>query len=173
MEEINASIGFDKRLFAQDIQGSRAHATMLVTQGILTEDDGNAILQGLNEIEGEIEAGTFEFSRALEDIHMNVENRLREKIGDAAGRLHTGRSRNDQVATDLKLWVRDGLDGLDDALKDLQGALIDRAEEHAATVMPGFTHLQAAQPVTLGHHCWPTRKCWAGIVPGCKIAARA
>lgn len=152
MEEINASIGFDKRLFAQDIQGSRAHATMLVTQGILTEDDGNAILQGLNEIEGEIEAGTFEFSRALEDIHMNVENRLREKIGDAAGRLHTGRSRNDQVATDLKLWVRDGLDGLDDALKDLQGALIDRAEEHAATVMPGFTHLQAAQPVTLGHH---------------------
>jgi len=152
MEEINASIGFDKRLFAQDIQGSRAHADMLVAQGILTEDDGKAIQEGLNEIEGEIEAGTFEFSRALEDIHMNVEDRLREKIGDAAGRLHTARSRNDQVATDLKLWTRDALDGLDVALKDLQAALIDRAEEHAATVMPGFTHLQAAQPVTLGHH---------------------
>ncbi|MBL4613296.1 MAG: argininosuccinate lyase [Magnetovibrio sp.] len=152
MEEINASIGFDKRLFAQDIRGSRAHAAMLVTQGILTEHDGKAILEGLNQIEGEIMAGTFAFSRALEDIHMNVENRLREKIGDAAGRLHTGRSRNDQVATDLKLWVRDGLDGLDGALMGLQEALIDRAEEHAATVMPGFTHLQAAQPVTLGHH---------------------
>ena len=152
MEEINASIGFDKRLYAQDIRGSRAHANMLVAQGILTEEDGKAILQGLDEVEGEIVAGTFNFSRALEDIHMNVENRLREKIGDAAGRLHTARSRNDQVATDLKLWVRDALDGLDGALKDLQAALIERAEEHAATVMPGFTHLQAAQPVTLGHH---------------------
>ena len=152
MEEINASIGFDKRLYAQDIQGSRAHANMLVAQGILTEADGKAILQGLDEVEGEIVAGTFNFSRALEDIHMNVENRLREKIGEAAGRLHTARSRNDQVATDLKLWVRDALDGLDVALKDLQEALINRAEEHAATVMPGFTHLQAAQPVTLGHH---------------------
>ena len=152
MEEINASIGFDKRLFAQDIRGSRAHAQMLAAQGILTEDDVKAILQGLDEVEAEIENGTFEFSRALEDIHMNVENRLREKIGEAAGRLHTARSRNDQVATDLKLWVRDALDGLDGAVKDLQAALIDRAEEHAATVMPGFTHLQAAQPVTLGHH---------------------
>ena len=152
MEEINASIGFDKRLYAQDIRGSRAHAKMLAAQGILTEADVDAILQGLSEIEGEIEAGSFEFSRALEDIHMNVENRLREKIGDAAGRLHTARSRNDQVATDLRLWVRDALDGLDGALKDLQAALIERAEEHAASVMPGFTHLQAAQPVTLGHH---------------------
>lgn len=152
MEEINASIGFDKRLFAQDIRGSRAHAQMLVAQGILTQADGKAITEGLDAVEAEIVAGTFQFSRALEDIHMNVESRLREKIGDAAGRLHTARSRNDQVATDLKLWVRDALDGLDSALKDLQGALIDRAEEHAGTVMPGFTHLQAAQPVTLGHH---------------------
>ncbi len=152
MEEINASIGFDKRLYAQDIRGSRAHAKMLAAQGILTEADVDAILQGLSEIEGEIEAGSFEFSRALEDIHMNVENRLREKIGDAAGRLHTARSRNDQVATDLRLWVRDALDGLDGALKDLQAALIERAQEHAGSVMPGFTHLQAAQPVTLGHH---------------------
>ena len=152
MEEINASIGFDKRLFAQDIRGSRAHAQMLVAQGIITEQDGNSILEGLDAVEAEILNGSFQFSRALEDIHMNVESRLRDKIGDAAGRLHTARSRNDQVATDLKLWVRDALDGLDGALKDLQEALIDRAEEHAATVMPGFTHLQAAQPVTLGHH---------------------
>jgi len=152
MEEINASIGFDKRLFAQDIRGSRAHAQMLVAQGIITEQDGKSILEGLDAVEAEIVEGSFQFSRALEDIHMNVESRLREKIGDAAGRLHTARSRNDQVATDLKLWVRDALDGLDGALKDLQEALIDRAEEHAATVMPGFTHLQAAQPVTLGHH---------------------
>jgi len=152
MEEINASIGFDKRLYAQDIRGSRAHAQMLAAQGIITEQDAKSILEGLDAVEAEIVEGSFQFSRALEDIHMNVESRLREKIGDAAGRLHTGRSRNDQVATDLKLWVRDALDGLDGALKDLQTALIDRAEEHAATVMPGFTHLQAAQPVTLGHH---------------------
>lgn len=152
MEEINASIGFDARLYAQDIRGSRAHARMLVAQGIITEADGNAILEGLDQVEGEIKAGEFTFSRALEDIHMNVESRLREIVGDAAGRLHTGRSRNDQVATDVKLWVRDALDGLDDALQGLQGALIDRAQEHASSVMPGFTHLQAAQPVTLGHH---------------------
>lgn len=152
MEEINASIGFDQRLYAQDIRGSRAHARMLITQGIITEADGKAILQGLDRVEDEIKAGEFEFSRALEDIHMNVESRLREIVGDAAGRLHTGRSRNDQVATDVKLWVRDALDGLDDALQGLQAALIKRAEEHASSVMPGFTHLQAAQPVTLGHH---------------------
>jgi len=152
MEEINASIGFDQRLYAQDIRGSRAHARMLAAQGIITEADAKAILEGLDQIEGEIKAGTFAFSRALEDIHMNVETRLREVVGDAAGRLHTARSRNDQVATDVKLWVRDALDGLDDALKGLQAALIARAEEHAASVMPGFTHLQAAQPVTLGHH---------------------
>ena len=152
MEEINASIGFDARLYAQDIRGSRAHARMLVAQGIITEADGNAILEGLDRVEDEIKSGAFTFSRALEDIHMNVESRLREIVGDAAGRLHTGRSRNDQVATDVKLWVRDALDGLDDALQSLQGALIDRAQEHASSVMPGFTHLQAAQPVTLGHH---------------------
>lgn len=152
MEEINASIGFDQRLYAQDIRGSRAHARMLATAGIITEADANAILEGLDQIEGEIKAGDFAFSRALEDIHMNVETRLREIVGDAAGRLHTARSRNDQVATDVKLWVRDAMDGLDGALKELQQALIERAEEHAGTVMPGFTHLQAAQPVTLGHY---------------------
>ncbi|HEY9162982.1 MAG TPA: lyase family protein, partial [Magnetovibrio sp.] len=152
MEEINASIGFDQRLYAQDIRGSRAHARMLAKQGIIPEADVKAILEGLDQIEGEIKAGRFAFSRALEDIHMNVETRLREIVGDAAGRLHTARSRNDQVATDVKLWVRDALDGLDSALQDLQTVLIDRAEEHAASVMPGFTHLQAAQPVTLGHH---------------------
>ncbi|MCR4379116.1 MAG: argininosuccinate lyase [Rhodospirillales bacterium] len=152
MEEINASIGFDQRLYAQDIRGSRAHARMLAAQGIITEADAKAILQGLDQIEGEIKAGGFTFSRTLEDIHMNVETRLREIVGDAAGRLHTARSRNDQVATDVKLWVRDAIDGLDGALKDLQIALIDRAEEHAGSVMPGFTHLQAAQPVTLGHY---------------------
>lgn len=152
MEEINASIGFDQRLYAQDIRGSRAHARMLAAQGIITQADCDAILEGLDQVEGEIKSGAFAFSRALEDIHMNVESRLREIVGDAAGRLHTARSRNDQVATDVKLWVRDALDGLDGALKDFQEVLIDRAEEHAVTVMPGFTHLQAAQPVTLGHH---------------------
>ncbi len=152
MEEINASIGFDKRLFAQDIAGSKAHAAMLVRQGIISEEDGDAILGGLETILGEMEDGSFDFKTALEDIHMNVEARLAELVGEAAGRLHTGRSRNDQVATDLKLWVRDALDGLDAGLSHLQAALIDQAEAHAATVMPGFTHLQAAQPVTLGHH---------------------
>ncbi|MBL4747697.1 MAG: argininosuccinate lyase [Magnetovibrio sp.] len=152
MEEINASIGFDQRLYTQDIRGSRAHARMLVSKDIITKVDGDAILKGLDQVEAEIKAGKFKFSRALEDIHMNIESRLREIVGDAAGRLHTARSRNDQVATDLKLWVRDALDGLDGALQDLQATLIDRAEEHTASVMPGFTHLQTAQPVTLGHH---------------------
>ena len=152
MEEINASVDFDKRLFAQDIAGSKAHCAMLIAQGIITEDDGNAILAGLETILGEMESGSFTFDRALEDIHMNVEARLAELIGEAAGRLHTARSRNDQVATDLKMWVRDALDGLEAAAKELQAALIDKAESHAATVMPGLTHLQSAQPVTLGHH---------------------
>jgi argininosuccinate lyase len=152
MEEINASVDFDKRLFAQDIAGSKAHCAMLVAQGIITEDDGNAIVAGLETILGEMESGSFTFDRALEDIHMNVEARLAELIGEAAGRLHTARSRNDQVATDLKMWVRDALDGLEAAAKELQAALIDKAESHAATVMPGLTHLQSAQPVTLGHH---------------------
>lgn len=152
MEKINASIDFDKRFYAQDIAGSKAHCAMLVKQGILTEADGQAITSGLDKVLAEIESGDFVFSAALEDIHMNVENRLRELIGDAAGRLHTARSRNDQVATDFRLWVRDAIDRLDDGLSVLQKVLIDRAEEHVDTILPGFTHLQAAQPVSLGHH---------------------
>jgi len=152
MERINPSIDFDRRFWREDIQGSKAHAAMLVAQGILTEEDGAAIARGLDEIWGEIESGDFTFSRALEDIHLNVENRLRERIGDAAGRLHTGRSRNDQVATDMKLWTRGAIDALDVELQALQAALIGQAEAQADTIMPGFTHLQVAQPVTFGHH---------------------
>jgi len=152
MERINASIGFDWRLYAQDIAASKAHCAMLVEQGIVAAEDGTAIRDGLDAILQEIEAGTFEFKTALEDIHMNVEARLAELIGDAAGRLHTARSRNDQVATDLRLWLRDRIDGLDARLAELLAALIDRAEQEADTLMPGFTHLQAAQPVTFGHH---------------------
>ena len=152
MEEINASIGFDQRLAAQDIAGSKAHATMLAQRGIVSAEDAAAIHQGLDRIAGEIEAGTFTFSRALEDIHMNVESRLAELIGEAAGRLHTARSRNDQVALDFRLWVRETLDAVDGALEDLQLALAEKALAHADAVMPGFTHLQSAQPVTLGHH---------------------
>jgi argininosuccinate lyase len=152
MEEINASIGFDKRLFAQDIAGSKAHAAMLIKQRIITPEDGEAIMCGLDAVLKEMARGDFPFKRSLEDIHMNVEARLAELIGDAAGRLHTARSRNDQVATDLRLWVRDAIDSIDAALSDLLSVLIDRAEEHAETVMPGFTHMQTAQPVTLGHH---------------------
>ncbi len=152
MEEINASIGFDQRLYRQDIAGSKAHATMLAATGILTQADRDAILSGLDGVLGEIEAGTFTFSRALEDIHMNVESRLRELIGDAAGRLHTARSRNDQVATDFRLYVRDSIDTLVTQVRSLQLALVTRAEEEAETILPGFTHLQNAQPVTFGHH---------------------
>ncbi len=152
MERINASVGFDRRLYAQDIAASKAHAAMLVRQGIIGQEDGRAIAGGLDRILAEIAAGRFEFSTALEDIHMNVEARLGTLIGDAAGRLHTARSRNDQVATDFRLWVRDAIDGLDRALRDLIAALLDLAEKHSATVMPGFTHLQPAQPITFGHH---------------------
>jgi len=152
MERINASIGFDKALYAQDIAGSIAHARMLGDVGILSDEDVTAICEGLSGIRDEIEAGTFEFKTELEDIHMNIEARLTARIGDAAGRLHTARSRNDQVATDFRLWVRDAVDAADEALKGLQAALIDQAEIHADWVMPGFTHLQAAQPVTAGHH---------------------
>ncbi|HEX6092109.1 MAG TPA: lyase family protein, partial [Dongiaceae bacterium] len=152
MERINASIDFDKRMFAQDIAGSKAHAAMLTRQGILRAEDGAAIERGLDQILKEIEGGKFTFKTALEDIHMNVEARLKEVIGEPAGRLHTARSRNDQVATDFRLWVRDAIDGLDRQLSDLLAALLDRAEEYAATVMPGYTHLQPAQPVTFGHH---------------------
>jgi argininosuccinate lyase len=152
MQRINVSIGFDKRLYAQDIAGSLAHAAMLVRQKILTPEDGTAIARGLEKIRAEIEAGRFQFREEHEDIHFNVEARLLELIGAPAGRLHTARSRNDQIATDFRLWVRDAIDRADAALRDLQQALLDRAEEHAATVMPGFTHLQVAQPVTFGHH---------------------
>ncbi len=152
MEAINASIDFDKRLHAQDIAGSKAHAAMLADQGILSKEDAAAIAHGLDTIASEIEAGSFTFSAALEDIHMNVEARLAELIGSAAGRLHTGRSRNDQVATDFRLYVRDALDDLDSALNALQTALATQARDHFDAVMPGFTHLQAAQPVTFGHH---------------------
>ena len=152
MEEINASIEFDKRLYRQDIAGSIAHATMLAATGILSEVDKDAIIAGLEQVLGEIEAGTFTFSRALEDIHMNVEARLRDIIGDAAGRLHTARSRNDQVATDFKLYVRDAIDTLIPQIEVLQKALLARADEEADTILPGFTHLQNAQPVSLGHH---------------------
>jgi len=152
MEKINASIDFDQRFYAQDIAGSKAHATMLAATGILTDEDAKAIHQGLDTILEEIESGQFTFRASLEDIHMNVESRLKELIGEAAGRLHTARSRNDQVATDFKLWVRDTFDQLDEGLKGLQEVLIGLAESHADTVMPGFTHLQTAQPVTFGHH---------------------
>jgi argininosuccinate lyase len=152
MEEINASIGFDHRLYRQDIAGSIAHARMLAASGILTEADRDAIVKGLGDVLAEIESQKFTFSRSLEDIHMNVESRLKELIGDAAGRLHTARSRNDQVATDFRLYVRDAIDTIAAQIKVLQIALVDRAAEEAETIMPGFTHLQNAQPVTFGHH---------------------
>ncbi len=152
MEEINVSIDVDRHLYAQDIAASKAHAAMLAAQGIITAVDAKNIGRGLDTILSEIGKGSFDFKRALEDIHMNVENRLGELIGPAAGRLHTARSRNDQVATDFRLYVRDTIDELDAALAAFQRALVERAIEHAATVMPGFTHLQTAQPVTFGHH---------------------
>ena len=152
MEAINASIGFDKRMAKQDIEGSRAHAAMLAAQGIITDSDAKAIREGLLTVLSEIEGGNFAFSTALEDIHMNVEARLKEVIGEPAGRLHTGRSRNDQVATDFKLWVRDQLDAAISGLNALIRALLSQAEAGADWVMPGFTHLQTAQPVTWGHH---------------------
>ncbi|HEV8465435.1 MAG TPA: argininosuccinate lyase [Pseudolabrys sp.] len=152
MEEINASIDFDRHLYRQDIAASKAHADMLAKQGIIAADDAKKIAHGLDTIMSEIEAGTFSFKRALEDIHMNVEGRLSELIGDAAGRLHTARSRNDQVATDFRLWVRDTIDALDAVLAGYQRALAEKALAHAGTVMPGLTHMQTAQPVTFGHH---------------------
>ncbi|MEH6831572.1 MAG: argininosuccinate lyase [Sulfitobacter sp.] len=152
MEAINASISFDKRMAAQDIAGSRAHAAMLGAQGIIETSDAETIREGLLTVLSEIEGGAFEYSTALEDIHMNVEARLKEVIGEPAGRLHTGRSRNDQVATDFKLWVRDQFDAAEGALIALIGALLAQAEAGADWVMPGFTHLQTAQPVTWGHH---------------------
>ena len=152
MQDINASIGYDKRLYRQDIAGSKAHASMLAAAKIISNDDCQAIHGGLDQIASEIEAGDFVFSEALEDIHMNIESRLAELIGEPARRLHTARSRNDQVATDFKLWVRDLLDSIDQALADMQAALLDKAEAYADLLMPGFTHLQTAQPVTFGFH---------------------
>jgi argininosuccinate lyase len=152
MEAINVSIDFDARLIEHDIAASKAHATMLARQEIITEADGEAILTGLDQVLAEAREGRLALSRALEDVHMNVESRLSEIIGDSAGRLHTARSRNDQVATDFRLWVRDAIDRLDGDARALQATLIGQAERHADAIMPGFTHLQAAQPVTLGHH---------------------
>jgi argininosuccinate lyase len=152
MAAINASIGFDRKMWRQDIQGSLAHAAMLAHVGIISAEDEAAIRNGLAKIAARIEAGDFPFDDALEDIHMNIEARLTEIIGEAGKRLHTGRSRNDQVALDVRLWVRDAIDGLSEQIKDVMRALVARAEEHAGSVMPGFTHLQPAQPVTFGHH---------------------
>src|ERR1700743_82302 len=152
MEEINVSIDVDRHLYAQDIAASKAHAAMLAAQGIITASDAKNIGKGLDTILSEIGKGGFDFKRTLEDIHMNIESRLAELIGPAAGRLHTARSRNDQVATDFRLWVRDYIDGFDTALADYQRALAEKALQYADAVMPGFTHLQPAQPVTFGHH---------------------
>src|SRR5467141_3151821 len=152
MEEINVSIDVDRHLYAQDIAASKPHAAMLAAQGIITATDAKNIGKGLDTILSEIGKGSFDFKRALEDIHMNIESRLSTLIGPAAGRLHTARSRNDQVATDFRLWVRDTVDAIDEALAAYQLALAEKALAHAATVMPGFTHLQTAQPVTFGHH---------------------
>ena len=153
MEEITPSIDFDKRLASQDIAGSRAHARMLAQQGIIEKADCEAILKGLDAVEKEISEGKFTFKRALEDIHLNIESRLVEIVGPAAGRLHTARSRNDQVVTDFRLWVREACGAADEGLKALQRALVAQAAKHADTIMPGFTHMQPAQPVTFGHHC--------------------
>ncbi|MDO9499342.1 MAG: argininosuccinate lyase [Falsiroseomonas sp.] len=152
MREINASIGFDRKMWRQDISGSLAHAAMLRHVGIISAEDEASIRQGLADIAAEIESEQFVFSDALEDIHMNIEARLTERIGEAGKRLHTARSRNDQVALDVRLWTRDAIDGLDRQIADVMRALVARAAEHAGTVMPGFTHLQPAQPTTFGHH---------------------
>jgi len=152
MQAINVSIGVDKRLWRQDLAGSRAHCRMLASQAIIAQSDADAILAGLDQIEAEIEAGTFPFRDEYEDIHMNVEARLKELIGEPAGRLHTARSRNDQVATDFRLWVREACDRTLNQIRSLQRALLGQAEAHADALMPGFTHLQPAQPVTFGHH---------------------
>ena len=152
VEAFTASVGFDQRLFRQDITGSIAHARMLEHVGVLEPEERDAIVDGLEAIRRDIEAGDFEWSVSLEDVHMNVESALIERIGEVGKKLHTGRSRNDQVATDLRLWLRDEIDAIQRSLKTLLGGLVDLAEREAATLMPGFTHLQVAQPVTFGHH---------------------
>ena len=152
VEQFNASVSFDKRLFKHDIQGSRAHAEMLAHIGILNSDDCEKIIQALDTIEAEIEAGRFEWKTELEDVHMNIEARLTELVGEAGKRIHTGRSRNDQVATDVRLYLRDAIDEIDQRLEALQNAILQLAEKESATIMPGFTHLQVAQVITFGHH---------------------
>lgn len=152
MEKINESISFDQRLASQDIRGSIAHCKMLAKQNIITKKESDLIIEGLGQVEEEIKAGKFEFNTKLEDIHMNVENRLSEIIGDVAGKLHTARSRNDQVATDFKLWTRENIEYLNSEVTNLQNELVEQAKKHYNTIMPGFTHLQSAQPVTFGHH---------------------
>jgi argininosuccinate lyase len=153
MEEINASIEFDKRLAQEDIEGSRAHVAMLAAQKIISQEDTDAILDGLTQVASEIKEGRFVFKRSLEDIHLNIESRLAEIIGPVAGQIHTARSRNDQVATDFRLWVRSACTRAEAGIVSLQRALVDQADSHAGTIMPGFTHLQPAQPITFGHHC--------------------
>jgi len=152
MEKINVSLGFDRKMFQEDIAASKVHARMLSKVGLISKDECAKILEGFDQVKSEIEDGTFPFRNHLEDIHMNVEARLKEIVGEAAGRVHTARSRNDQVATDFRLWVRGAIDHMDELFISYQKALLDRAEEHAETLMPGFTHLQTAQPVTFGHH---------------------
>src|SRR5438105_6258552 len=152
MQRFNASVDFDRRLASADIAGSLAHARMLAATGVLSAADLAAIERGLKEIEGEIERGEFVWTRALEDVHLNIEHRLTALVGDPGKRLHTARSRNDQVATDLRLWLRDEIDGLLELLKRVRESLLDLASKHVDTLMPGFTHLQVAQPVTFGHH---------------------
>ena len=152
MTQINASIGIDQRLWRQDIAGSKAHCKMLAARKIISDEDAQAILQGLDLVAAEIESGSFEFKESLEDIHMNIESRLKDLIGDVAGKLHTARSRNDQVATDFKLWVREACDTVIAEIENLQAVLKTLADKHSDDVMPGFTHLQVAQPVTLGMH---------------------
>ena len=157
VKKYTGSIDFDKRLAEWDIQGSLAHAQMLTQSGVLSEDDLSAIRQGMAEIIAEIKEGTISWSLDLEDVHMNIERRLTDKIGDAGKRLHTGRSRNDQVATDIRLWLRDQISVIQSLIQNLQTALVDLAEQNAETVMPGFTHLQVAQPVSFGLTCSPSR----------------
>src|SRR5262245_8000175 len=152
MEAINASIDTDKRLAEQDIAGSKAHAAMLAKAGVISDADAKAITDGLDKVLTEIRDGKFQFSKALEDIHMNVESRLKEIIGEPAGRLHTARSRNDQVALDFRLWVKSACEVRQEQIEALMKALLAQAAKHADSVMPGFTHLQTAQPVTFGHH---------------------
>lgn len=171
VEEFTASVSFDQRLFRQDIRGSIAHATMLSEVGVLTAEERDQITQGLQQIEQEIENGEFEWSVAQEDVHMNIEARLIALIGEVGKKLHTGRSRNDQVATDVRLYLRDMIEPIRAELNRLQDALLDVAEREAETIMPGFTHLQTAQPVTFGHHMLACMKCWC-VTPSVWMIAK-